>query len=113
MSGKGGFKNIEEQFKRMYAVTQAKNFAELASLLGVGPSVVSDAKRRGKIPAVWLQLFMCEYGINPMWLLTGNGEPMLVSGRQHPQGASANGESDFSTLWKPNNDAEDTPGLRT
>lgn len=107
MSRKGGGRNIEEQFKRLYAATQTKNFAELASLLRLGQSAVSDAKRRGKIPASWLRLLLCECGINPMWILAGNGAPMLVSGRQGPR------ENDFPAPWKPGNDTDDTPAIRT
>ena len=69
---------FEAQMERIKMITGKRTQTELAELLGVKRSSVSDAKRRGKVPSGWLVVLMHDKHANPEWILTGNG-PALVS----------------------------------
>lgn len=70
---------FEEQMDRIRMVRGKKTQQELAAFLNVRQSAVSDAKRRGKIPADWLLLLLLlllllrTKNILPEWILTGTG----------------------------------------
>lgn len=51
---------------------------EVAAALGIRQSSVSDAKRRGAIPADWQIKLLESHGLHPVWVRTGAG-PKLVS----------------------------------
>lgn len=61
------------RLQRVFSACRCRNQAELAQILGVRQSSVSDAKRRGIIPSPWLLTLLCEKWINPAWILTGRG----------------------------------------
>ena len=64
---------FEEQMKRIKFITGKHTQVDLAALLGVKQSSISDAKKRGNIPPSWLVILMrCKHA-NPEWILTGNG----------------------------------------
>jgi len=69
---------FDAQMERIKFITDKKTQSELAALLGVKQSSVSDAKRRGRIPSSWLVILMRYKHANPEWILTGNG-PAFVS----------------------------------
>lgn len=64
---------FEEQMDRIRLVTGTQTQQELAVFLDVRQSAVSDAKRRGKIPAEWLLVILSIKNIFPDWILTGMG----------------------------------------
>jgi len=64
---------FNEQIQRIHEVTGKKTQADLADFLGIGQSSVSDAKRRGKIPADWLVTIIRTRDVHPEWILTGLG----------------------------------------
>ena len=64
---------IETQFGRLQTVTGARTFTELAAILGVRPSAVSDAKRRGRMPVAWVDTVCRTHGVSAEWILTGEG----------------------------------------
>ncbi len=68
---------FDAQMERIKLITGKNTQVELADLLGVKQCSVSDAKRRGKIPAGWLVILMRYKHANPEWILTGKG-PMFV-----------------------------------
>ena len=70
--------SFDAQMERIKLITGKKTQIELADLLGVRQSSVSDARRRGKIPSSWLVILMRCIHANPEWILTGNG-PVFVS----------------------------------
>ena len=72
---------FDEQLERIKLITGKKTQFELADLLGVKQSSISDAKKRRKIPAGWLVVLMRYKNINPEWILTGN-EPIFISSPQ-------------------------------
>lgn len=59
--------------ERIKLITGKKTLTELANLLGIKQSSISDAKRRARIPSNWLIVLMRPNGVNPEWILTGNG----------------------------------------
>ena len=70
--------NFDEQMERIKLITGKKTQIELAELLGIKQSSISDAKRRGSIPANWLIMLMRLNYANPEWILTGDG-PLFIS----------------------------------
>ena len=63
--------SFDEQMKRIYMATRAKTQSDLANILGIRQSLVSDVLRRKKIPLDWLSSLMHSGQINPEWILTG------------------------------------------
>lgn len=76
--------NYNEVYIRMLAVAKVTTQVEIAEVLKVRQSSVSDAKRRDKVPAGWFLVFLEEYGINPAWLRTGQGPKYLVGTNDAP-----------------------------
>ncbi len=66
-------KVFEGQMRRIQEVTGKKTQADLADFLGIRQSSVSDAKRRGKIPADWLVTIIRTKDVHPEWILAGQG----------------------------------------
>ena len=62
---------------RVFAAAECRTQAELAGLLEIRQSSISDAKRRQAIPAEWLVKLLRLKGINPEWILTGLGPKRL------------------------------------
>ena len=71
--------------ERIRFITGAETQAELADLLGVRQSFISDAKRRGKIPSSWLAILMRRKRANPEWILTGNGPVFVLCSQTEPR----------------------------
>lgn len=65
---------------RLYTATGASNYAELAAILGVRQSEISDAKRRGVIPEHWLTFLHATRGIRPEWVKCGEGRMIDEAG---------------------------------
>ena len=63
---------------RILAATGTKTQMQLAELLEVRQSSISDAKRRGSVPAPWLVTLLRTHNLNPDWVLTGEGPMYLV-----------------------------------
>lgn len=68
---------VEQILARMIRAVGAKNQSELGKVLGVSQTSISEAKRKGKVPAEWFLRLGAEKGINPNWLLTGEGPVMI------------------------------------
>ena len=66
--------------ERIRAVTGCETQRELGRFLGINQSAISDAKRRGTIPAEWLLTLLRGKGINPDWILTGKGALLAPGG---------------------------------
>lgn len=58
---------------RVYETAGCRTQTELAKFLGMRQSSISDAKKRGSIPADWLRTLWRKKGVNPDWILTGHG----------------------------------------
>lgn len=62
---------------RILSATGCTTQVELADFLGVRQAFISDAARRGEIPAEWLIRRLRLRGINPEWILSGQGRMLL------------------------------------
>ena len=62
---------------RVFEAAGCRTQTELAAFLGVRQSSISDAKKRGSIPADWLLTLLWKTWINPIWVLTGQGTRTL------------------------------------
>jgi len=70
----GGDKILfNEQMERIKLITGIRTQAELADLLGVKQSSISDARKRGRVPSGWLVTLMRYKHANPEWIATGKG----------------------------------------
>lgn len=65
-----GFGPVVERIKE---ATGTRTQVELASVLGIRQSSISDAKRRDSVPADWFLTLFRKYGLNPDWLAMGRG----------------------------------------
>lgn len=68
---------FQEIYDRFRQVTNAPTQVELAKVLGIRQSSISDAKRRGSIPPEWYLTLFEKFGLNPDWLKKGIG-PMYL-----------------------------------
>ncbi|MBE6440791.1 MAG: bacteriophage CI repressor [Desulfovibrio desulfuricans] len=75
--GRGSMNDFEQVFGRVVQATGIASQTGLAEVLGVSPSAVSDAKKRGKFSAEWLLKLLEKQGINPVWLKSGAGPKRL------------------------------------
>lgn len=66
-----------EIMQRIRAVTRARTQNDLAALLGISQSSVSDAKKRQVVPAEWYLTLFEVLGVNPDWLKKGVGPVFL------------------------------------
>ena len=91
MNALGLASSFDEQMTRIQLVTGTRTQIELADLLGIRQSSISDAKRRGKIPADWLITIMRTKDVHPEWILTGNGPCYVLD--PTPEGHYETGET--------------------
>lgn len=70
--------------QRVFEITGCSTQALLADLLAIKQSSVSDVKRRGTIPPDWLVKLLRLRGINPNWILTGEGSKYLAPSESGP-----------------------------
>ena len=74
---------------RMQQATNTGTDAGLARILEVSPQSVSDARRKGKIPPVWLVRIAHKYQVSLDWLFFGTGAMQPV---RTASGQTATGE---------------------
>ncbi|WP_417292613.1 helix-turn-helix domain-containing protein [Desulfovibrio porci] len=65
--------------KRISTAAGVHTQTDLANFFGIRRSSVSDARRRGKIPASWLITLLRVKNISPEWILTGMGPRFLLA----------------------------------
>ncbi|OQY50064.1 MAG: transcriptional regulator [Desulfobacteraceae bacterium 4572_87] len=66
---------FESFFERVTAATGIRSQTELAAVLGINRSAVTQAKKKGTIPANWVLGLSRKFGLNPDWLERGAGAP--------------------------------------
>ena len=81
-----------EIYDRIKFATNTRTQVELADVLDIRQSSISDAKRRDSVPADWFMKLFEKFGLNPDWLKQGVG-PMYLRTEQgyQPQEAPAGG----------------------
>lgn len=67
----------DEIYERIQKVIGTRTQNDLAQLLEIKQSSISDAKRRNAIPADWLMTLFENLKINPRWLKYGTGPRFL------------------------------------
>lgn len=71
---------FEAAMERIKTVTRARTQVQLAEVLEVRQSSISDAKRRASIPDGWLVKLLRTRQVLPDWILTGEGQQYLADG---------------------------------
>ena len=69
--------DFEAAYGRIRQVLGLRTQTELAGYLGIRQSSISDAKRRGSVPAEWLLVLIEREGINPAWIKSAQ-EPKFL-----------------------------------
>lgn len=75
---------FDAAYARLCETAGARTQEELAAWIGVRQSSISDGRRRKSIPAQWLLTLVTHRGINPAWVLTGEGAKYLVPSAMPP-----------------------------
>ena len=73
--------NFEEVFESIKLATNTRTQIEIAEVLEIRQSSISDAKRRNSVPSDWYMKLFEEFGLNPDWLKKGTG-PMYLRTEQ-------------------------------
>ena len=75
-----------EAMERIQFATNTRTQVELATILEIRQSSISDAKRRKSLPADWYLKLFDKFGLNPDWLRFGVGPMYLrIRGDYAPQ----------------------------
>ncbi len=69
--------SFEDIFRRFQSVTNTSTQQELADVLGIKQSTISESKKRGAIPPGWYLSLFERGGVNPDWLRYGKGPQFL------------------------------------
>lgn len=82
--------SFAEIYQRITQATSCRTQVELAEVLDIRQSSISDAKRRNSVPGDWYMKLFEKFGLNPDWLKQGVG-PMYLRTEQGyaPQDAPA------------------------
>ena len=75
---------FQDAYERILQSTGLRTQTDVAALLGVKQSSISDAKRRNHIPDSWILTLFNKKGLNPSWIRTGEG-PQYVAGTDTPR----------------------------
>ncbi len=71
------FNAFEDAFERIKKATGLRTQVEVAKLLDIRQSSISDAKRRKSVPDGWLIKLYQLYNLNPNWILEGEQPQFL------------------------------------
>ena len=76
---------FEERIQRIKDVLGVRTQVQLAEVIGVRQSSISDAKRRCSIPDAWLLTIWRKTGYSPDWILDGDecGHRFAVATNEH------------------------------
>ena len=69
--------DFKEVFERIKLATNTKTQLEVAEVLGIRQSSISDAKRRNSVPSDWCMKLFVRFGLSPDWIMKGTG-PMFL-----------------------------------
>lgn len=65
--------SFDEIFRRFQSVTGTSTQQELADVLGIKQSTISESKKCGTVPPGWFLVLFEMRGVNPDWLKQGKG----------------------------------------
>ncbi|MDD2468165.1 MAG: helix-turn-helix domain-containing protein [Desulfobulbus sp.] len=72
--------NFKEAWERIRGETGIKSQKELAELLRISPSAITDMKKTGKFPEKWAFIIESRLGLKSEWI-TGGKEPKRLEKR--------------------------------
>lgn len=75
--------SFQDAYERILQSTGLRTQTDVAAMLGVKQSSISDAKRRNHIPDSWILTLFNKKSLNPSWIRTGEG-PQYVAGTDTP-----------------------------
>lgn len=87
---KNGGNEFSVGFERIARALGIETQLELAAILNIRQSSISDAKRRGVIPGEWALKLYRAYRLNPRWVYDGL-PPVFLSGQVTGQGGEPGG----------------------
>jgi phage repressor protein C with HTH and peptisase S24 domain len=64
--------------QRSFEALQISSQNKLAILLGINRAGITQAKKKGTVPAKWILKLYRKYGINPDWIETGRGKMFIA-----------------------------------
>ncbi|BBO70009.1 transcriptional regulator [Desulfosarcina alkanivorans] len=73
-------KNFQIFFDRAAGALGIRSLSELAAILNVNRSSITQARKKNSVPANWLLELFRSHGLNPDWLEGGSGPQWLKSG---------------------------------
>ncbi len=83
---------FKEAYERIKYATGTKTQVEIAEVLEIRQSSISDAKRRDSVPGDWYMKLFEKFGLNPDWIKQGVGPMYLrTESGYEPQDAPAQG----------------------
>ena len=68
---------FESFLQRVFRTTDMTTQTELAAVLQINRSAITQARKKDTVPARWILQLFRTFGLNPLWLETGKGEPYL------------------------------------
>jgi len=72
--------NFNTFFVRASSALGFTTLSELAAILNVNRSSITQARKKDSVPANWLLALFRNHGLNPDWLAGGSGSPWLKQG---------------------------------
>lgn len=76
---------FEAFYQRVANAAGIESQMELAALLGVSRSAITQAKKRNAVPEKWILKLARDFGYSPLWLEKGVGERFSVPQESAPQ----------------------------
>ena len=77
ISHNGGISSMNA-LDRVFEATECRTQVDLAAVLDIKQSSISDAKRRNSVPSEWLIKILRLTGVNPDWILDGVSPECLI-----------------------------------
>ncbi len=91
---------FEEAYARIKFATGTKTQMEIAEVLEIRQSSISDAKRRNSVPGDWYMKLFEKFGLNPDWIKQGVGPMYLrTEAGYEPHDAPAQGLNETPALY--------------
>jgi phage repressor protein C with HTH and peptisase S24 domain len=83
---------FESFLQRVFQATGVTSQTELASVLKINRSAITQARKKNSIPDKWILQLYKTYGLNPDWVETGSGQTFIKK--------SASSDSIFKNIPK-------------
>ncbi len=91
---------FKEAYERIKYATGTKTQVEIAEVLEIRQSSISDAKRRDSVPGDWYMKLFEKFGLNPDWIKQGVGPMYLrTESGYEPQDAPVEGLAETPALY--------------